>query len=118
VIATQHGVRVRIEFVQLMPSMKDAYQAVLDIDEENPILVAGSGIILLIRNDGCTDWYFYVDLRDPNAEDKGRILHMMDKSGTRTDQRINDLLLNPHFGGCFSGDATRIANGLRQLIEG
>jgi uncharacterized protein YukJ len=109
---------MRVEFVHQMPSGREAYQAVLKLDDEDTRLIIGSGIILLIRQDGSTDWYFYVDLNDPNAEEKSRILGIMDKAGTRTDQRINDLLLNPHLGGCFSGDAKRIAEGLEQLLKG
>jgi hypothetical protein len=109
---------MRVEFVHQMPSGREAYQAVLKLDDEDSRLIRGSGIILLIRQDGSPDWYFYVDLQDPNADDKGRILGVMDKAGTRTDQRIDDLLVNPHLGGCFSGDAKRIADGLGQLLNG
>ena len=60
--------------------------------DEDPRLIFGSGIILLIREDGLPDWYFYVNLEEPTTEDKGRILGVMDRAGTRTDQRIDDLL--------------------------
>jgi hypothetical protein len=116
-MASEHGGTMRVEFVHQMPSVRDAYQAVLKLEDEAPQLVRGSGIILLIRQDGSPDWYFYVDLNDPSGEDKSRILSVMDKAGTRTDRRIDDLLLNPNFGGCFSGDAPRIAAGLGQLLK-
>jgi hypothetical protein len=109
---------MRVEFVHQMPSVKEAFQVVLKLEKETSRLVRGAGIILLVRQDGSPDWYLYVDLRDASAEDKSRILGMMDKSGTRTDRRIDDLLLNPHFAGCFSGDAKRIAEGLGQLVKG
>jgi len=108
---------MRVEFVHQMPSVREAYQAVLNLDDENTQLITGAGIILLIRQDGSPDWYFYVDLKDANADEKGRILSIMDKAGTRTDQRIDDLLLNPHLGCCFSGDANQIADGLGQLLK-
>jgi hypothetical protein len=108
---------MRVEFVHQMPSVRDAYQAVLKLEDEAPPLVCGLGIILLIRQDGSPDWYFYVDLNDPSGEDKSRILSVMDKTGTRTDRRIDDLLLNPHLEECFSGDAARIAAGLGQLLK-
>ena len=106
---------MHVEFVHQMPSVKDAYQAVLNVDSEPSELVCGSGIILLIGKDGSPDWYFYVNLNDPNSEDKGRILHLMDKNGTRTDQGIDDMLRNPHLGRCFSGNAEEVADGLGQL---
>jgi hypothetical protein len=109
---------MRLEFVHQMPSVKDAYQVVLTLDDENPRLIFSSGIILLIRQDGSPDWYFYVTLEDPDVEDKRRILGVMDRAGIRTDQRIDDLLLNPHLAGCFSGDAKRVADGLGQLVKG
>jgi hypothetical protein len=117
-IASQQRGTMRVEFVHQMPSVKDAYQVVLKLDNEGPQLIVDSGIILLIRQDGSPDWYFYVDLKDPSAEDKGRILGVMDRAGTRTDQRIDDLLLNPHLGACFSGDAKRVADGLGELAKG
>jgi hypothetical protein len=107
---------MRVEFVHQMPSVKEAYQAALKLDDEDNWLISGSGIILLIRQDGSPDWYFYVDLKDPNADEKSRILGILDKAGTRTDQAIDDLLLNPDLGGCFSGDAKRIADGLGELL--
>ena len=106
---------MNVEFVHQMPSVKDAYQAVLDVEDEANDLVSGSGIVLLVSEDGLADWYFYVDLTDPSSEDKARILHVMDRKGTRTDQRINDVLRNPQFGGCFSGDAAQVAVGLGAL---
>ncbi|WP_158789470.1 hypothetical protein [Granulicella sp. L46] len=109
---------MRVEFVHQMPSVKAAYRVALELDDEAPRLIFGSGIILLIRQDGTPDWYFYVDLEDPRAEDKGRILGVMDRAGTRTDQRLDDLLLNPHLGACFSGDAKRVADGLGELVKG
>jgi hypothetical protein len=36
---------MKIEFVHQMPSVEDAYQAVLNVDDEAPQLVCGSGII-------------------------------------------------------------------------
>jgi integrase/recombinase XerD len=108
---------MRVEFVHQMHGVKEAYQVVLTLDDENSRVIFGSGIILLILEDGSPDWYFYVDLRDPSSEDKCRILEVMDKAGTRTDQRIDDLLLNPHFGDCFSGDARRVADGLGRLMS-
>jgi hypothetical protein len=108
---------MHVEFVHQMPSVKYAYQAVLDVDGEANELVCGSGIILLIRKDGSPDWYFYVDLNDPGSEDMARILHTMDKDGTRTDQRIDDLLRNPHLAICFSGNAEQVADGLGQLSQ-
>jgi len=109
---------MRVEFVHQMPNVKDAYQAVLGVDHEADNLIRGSGIILLIGRDGVPDWYFYVDLFDPSAEDKNRILGVMDKAGTRTDQSIDDLLLNPNFGDCFSGSAHRVASYLERLVRG
>jgi hypothetical protein len=106
---------MHVEFVHQMPSVKDAYQAVLNVDRESNELVCGSGIILLIDKDGSPDWYFYVELNDPSSEDKGRILDLMDKDGTRTDQRIDDMLRNPLLGICFSGNAEQVAEGLEQL---
>ena len=81
---------MRVEFVHQMPSVKEAYQAVLDVDDEQPRLLRGSGIILLIGEDGSLDWYFYVDLRDPTAEDKRPILEVMDR-GVR--ELINELMI-------------------------
>jgi hypothetical protein len=109
---------MRVDFVHQMPSAKAAYRVVLELDDEDPRLIFGSGIILLIRQNGSPDWYFYVDLEDPSAEEKRRILGVMDRAGTRTDQRIDELLLNPHLGGCFSGDAERVAEGLGELVKG
>jgi hypothetical protein len=106
-----------VEFVSLMPSVKDAYHAVLNVENEANDLVCSSGIILLIRKDGSPDWYFYVELNEPSSEDKARILHVMDKKGTRTDQRIDDLLRNPNLGSCFSGNAMQVAAGLGELGE-
>ena len=108
---------MRVEFVHQMPNVKDAYRAVIGVDPETNELIHGSGIILLIGRDGCTDWYFYVDLIDPTVEERRRILAIMDKAGTRTDQRIEDLLLNPNFSECFSGDAERIATSLGRLVR-
>jgi hypothetical protein len=105
-----------LTFVHQMPSLNGAHQAVLKLDDEDPILICGSGIILLVRDDRSFDWYFYVDLRDPTVDDTSRILAVMDKSGTRTDQRIVDLLLNPHLKSCFSGDAMRVARCLREFV--
>jgi hypothetical protein len=45
-----------VEFVSLMPSVKDAYHAVLNVENEANDLVCSSGIILLIRKDGSPDW--------------------------------------------------------------
>jgi len=108
---------MHVEFVHQMPSVTAAYEAVLNLDGETSDLVRGSGIILLIREEGSADWYIYVDLNDPSSEDKARILYVMDTEGTRTDQLIDDLLLNPDFGYCFSGNATQVAAGLSLLTQ-
>lgn len=106
---------MNVEFVHRMPSLNEAFQAVLRVDQNCYELVCGSGLVLLIGNDGSANWYFYVDLRNPSSEEKARILRIMDEQGVRTDQRVNDLLRNPQFGDCFSGDAAQIANDLGSL---
>jgi hypothetical protein len=108
---------MRVEFVYQMASVEEAYEAVLGLEQEPPCLVCGAGIVLLISPTGSPDWYFYVDLNNPSVEEKSRILRVVDRTGVKTDQRIDDLLLNPNFADCFSGDARRIAIGLRQLGE-
>jgi hypothetical protein len=106
-----------VEFVHQMPDVSEAYQAVLRVDREPFELVESLGIILLVRDDGSPDWYFFVNLNDPNSEDKIRILDAMDKAGVRTDRRIADLLVSRHFGDCFSGRATQIRTGLELLVR-
>lgn len=106
-----------VEFVHQMPDVTEAYQAVLKLDQERLELVVSLGITLLVRDDGSPDWYLFVNLNDPNLEDKIRILGAMDKAGVRTDRRIADLLVSPHFGDCFSGRATQIRAGLELLLK-
>jgi hypothetical protein len=81
--ASKYGDTMHVEFVHQMASIKDAYQAVLDVDGEGGELVCGSGIMLLICKGGSSDWYFYVDLNDPSSDDKARILGIMTSCETR-----------------------------------
>jgi hypothetical protein len=108
---------MNVEFVHQMPNVNQAYQSVLRLETETNELLCGSGIILLIDKAGSADWYVYVDLHDASSEDTVRILQILDKDGVRTDQRINDLLRNPQFADCFSGNAARVAAGLGELGE-
>jgi hypothetical protein len=107
-----------VEFVHQMPDVSEAYQAVLKLDQELSELVVGLGIILLVRDDGSPDWYFFVNLNNPDSEDKIRILGLLDKVGVRTDRRLDDLLVSPHLGDCFCGRATHIRAKLELLVKG
>ena len=108
---------MRVEFVHQMPSIKDAFQTVLKLNEEAPQLVCGSGIILLVRQDGSLDWYSYVDLNDPSGEDKSRILGVMDKAGTRTDRRVDDLSVKSAFWRMFLRRRCKNSGGSRTASQ-
>jgi hypothetical protein len=109
---------MQVEFIHQMPGVGEAYEAAIKLDAEPAALVAATGIILLVYEDGSPDWYVFVAMNDPSSEDRNRVLAVMDKKGTRTDKQIDDLLLNPHLGGCFLGGATQIRADLQQLVNG